>query len=104
MGYYRVNYDEDHWATLIANIKEMEITDRTHLIEETFRLAESGELSYDIPLNLTKELDEETHYIPLSALSKVLKEIKLYLSSSQYLAQFQVSHKSRKWIVAIVEI
>lgn len=92
VGYYRVNYENSVWDNLISYYTEFTTADKTHLLEETFRLAESGELSYDRPLALTNYLKEEINYIPWSVASTMLNQIKLYLGSSEYLADFKVNY------------
>ncbi|XP_031332735.1 glutamyl aminopeptidase-like isoform X3 [Photinus pyralis] len=79
VGYYRVNYSPAYWNVLAKNIKDMTISDKTHLIEESFSIAESGDLSYSIPLELTKYLENETNYIPWSVASSKLGGLKKYL-------------------------
>lgn len=92
VGYYRVNYEQSAWETLIENYNELSIADRTHLLEETFRLAESGHLNYSVPLNLVQRLKEETNYVPWSVVSTMVEQIKQYLSASKYLSNFQVNN------------
>lgn len=91
VGYYRVNYEAAAWDTLIENYNALAIADRTHLLEESFRLAESGHLNYSVPLKLVQSLKEETHYLPWSVASTMIEQIRQYLSASRYLANFQVS-------------
>lgn len=90
VGYYRVNYAASVWDTLIENYLELAIADRTHLLEETFRLAESGHLNYSVPLKLVQSLKEETNYVPWSVASTMVEQIKGYLTASKYLDNFQV--------------
>lgn len=90
IGYYRVNYEESQWNSLIQNIKDMSISDKTHLLEESFRIAEAGQLKYDIPLNMALYLINEDNYVPWSVAASVLTEIKNYLTTSEQLAQYKV--------------
>lgn len=92
VGYYRVNYELSVWENLIENYAQLAIADRTHLLEETFRLAESGHLNYSIPLKLVQQLKDETNYVPWSVASTMVAQIKGYLTSSKYLANFQVTN------------
>ncbi|KAL3279074.1 hypothetical protein HHI36_016588 [Cryptolaemus montrouzieri] len=88
-GYYRVNYPEDLWKELGANMLELPISDRTHLLEEAFSIASSGELSFKIPLELTKYLKDEINYAPWEVAStELLRTLKL-LKSSSYEHQFK---------------
>jgi glutamyl aminopeptidase len=78
IGYYRVNYDEGDWYSLMRNVKEFSVSDKAHLLEESFSIAQSGELSYEIPLKFTKYLVEEINYVPWSvASSKLLNTLQL---------------------------
>lgn len=90
VGYYRVNYEPSAWEALTENYNELLVADRTHLLEESFRLAESGNLNYSVPLKLVQRLKEETNYLPWSVASTMVEQIKQYLTASQYLANFQV--------------
>lgn len=89
-GYYRVNYEASVWEELISHYSEFTIADKTHLLEETFRLAESGHLNYRIPLSLVQNLKEETNYVPWSVASTMVEQIREYLTASKYLTNFQV--------------
>lgn len=91
IGYYRVNYVEDDWNTLSQNIKDLSVADKAHLLEESFSIAESGELTYKIPLSLTKYLVDETNYVPWSVASSKLTQIANYMETSQYHSEFKVS-------------
>ncbi|XP_019765987.2 glutamyl aminopeptidase isoform X2 [Dendroctonus ponderosae] len=82
IGYYRVNYKEEQWRNLINVYTSLPIADRTHLLEETFSIAEAGQLSYTIPLDLSKKLSEETDYAPWTVASSKLQGISTYLSGS----------------------
>ncbi|PAA88783.1 hypothetical protein BOX15_Mlig006779g1, partial [Macrostomum lignano] len=75
-GFYRVNYDLDNWKRLIdqliSNHTVFSPQDRARLLDDSFALASAGYLDYSIPLNMTKYLKNETHYVPWSsALSKI---------------------------------
>jgi glutamyl aminopeptidase len=89
IGYYRVNYVEDDWNTLSQNIKDLSVADKAHLLEESFSIAESGELTYKIPLSLTKYLVDETNYVPWSVASSKLTQIANYMETSQYHSEFK---------------
>ncbi|PAA90945.1 hypothetical protein BOX15_Mlig022581g1 [Macrostomum lignano] len=75
-GFYRVNYDLDNWKRLIdqliSNNTVFSPQDRARLLDDSFALASAGYLDYSIPLNMTRYLKSETHYVPWSsALSKI---------------------------------
>ncbi|KAK5650644.1 hypothetical protein RI129_001673 [Pyrocoelia pectoralis] len=82
VGYYRINYSPEHWNVLAANMEQMSISDKTHLLEESFSIAESGELSYGIPLELTSYLTKYTDFIPWSVASSKLGNLRKYLVDS----------------------
>lgn len=99
IGYYRVNYIEEDWKKLTENILSLEIPDRTHLLEESFSIAQSGDLSYEIPLTMTRYLINETNYIPWYVASSQLQQISKNMQTSQYDANFKV--KMRYFSVVI---
>ncbi|PAA88784.1 hypothetical protein BOX15_Mlig000299g3 [Macrostomum lignano] len=75
-GFYRVNYDLDNWKRLIDQLVSDHTVfspqDRARLLDDSFALASAGYLDYSIPLNMTRYLKNETHYVPWSsALSKI---------------------------------
>ncbi|XP_066157252.1 glutamyl aminopeptidase-like isoform X3 [Euwallacea fornicatus] len=82
VGYYRVNYEESEWLTLGNIYTALPVPDRTHLLEESFSIAEAGQLSYRIPLDLSRQLISETEYAPWSVASSKLQAIGTYLSGS----------------------
>ncbi|KAI5638874.1 peptidase family m1 domain-containing protein [Phthorimaea operculella] len=71
VGYYRVNYPLDMWEALIQQLKsksaQLTISDRAHLINEVFALAQSKRVSYELALNLTAYLTVEEDYVPWEA-------------------------------------
>ncbi|XP_028152016.2 glutamyl aminopeptidase isoform X2 [Diabrotica virgifera virgifera] len=75
IGYYRVNYPLDEWQNIINNYKLFSTGDRTHLLEETFCIAEANQLNYTIPLELTKKLKDEIDFTPWSVATSNLKDI-----------------------------
>ncbi|KAK9884995.1 hypothetical protein WA026_009224 [Henosepilachna vigintioctopunctata] len=88
-GYYRVNYPKNMWNQLGSIMNELPISDRTHLLEEAFSIAMSGEISYDIPLELTKYLKNENNYAPWKAASTDLLNIYKLLQSTKYVQQYK---------------
>lgn len=53
----------------MRNVKEFSVSDKAHLLEESFSIAQSGELSYEIPLKFTKYLVKEINYVPWSVIA-----------------------------------
>lgn len=76
------------------NFDALSNSDKVHLLEESFAIAESGDLSYAIPLDLTKNLINETDYVLWSVGSSQLQGIAKYLQTSQYDAAFKVENNS----------
>ncbi|XP_018321790.1 glutamyl aminopeptidase isoform X2 [Agrilus planipennis] len=88
VGYYRINYNRDLWDSLTRNFNSLTVADQTHLLEESFSIAEANLLDYSIPLNLTKQLQSETEYIPWTVASKKLRMLKTYLTDSLQYSKF----------------
>ncbi|KAJ8961758.1 hypothetical protein NQ318_021359 [Aromia moschata] len=82
VGYYRVTYPDQEWNNLFSNYESLSTSDRTHLLEELFSLAEAGRVEYSLPLNLTKKLEQEIDYTPWCVASSGLKNILKYLNGS----------------------
>ncbi|XP_076253121.1 glutamyl aminopeptidase-like isoform X3 [Rhynchophorus ferrugineus] len=89
IGYYRVNYEEAQWQNLIDIYNNLEVKDRTHLIEESFSIAEAGLLSYKVPLDLSRKLSTELSYAPWSVASSKLQTILDYLRESSQNTSFK---------------
>nr|CAD7267587.1 unnamed protein product [Timema shepardi] len=68
IGYYRVNYDPTEWKklsdVLYTDENVFKPSDRAHLLEDAFKLADSGLLDYETPLELSQFLEKETHFVP----------------------------------------
>lgn len=99
IGYYRVNYPVDVWNDLSSRYDSLSISDRTHLLEESFSIAESGQLSYEIPLELTRSIINEIDYTPWSVASSKLQGILKYLTGSESTQADAL--KVRKKVIAI---
>ncbi|CAG9864092.1 unnamed protein product [Phyllotreta striolata] len=82
IGYYRVNYPSSEWESLISHYKDLSVSDRTHLLEESFSIAEADQLNYKIPLDLTKKLIEEFDYTPWHVADSKLNALLKYLKGS----------------------
>ena len=82
VGFYRVNYDTSSWLRLINSLngKDFALIDevnRAQLIDDSLNLARAGYIEYDVALNLTTYLRQETSYIPWEAM----------MTASTYLSQ-----------------
>ena len=67
-GYYRVNYPAKDWSALTTLLARepsaLGHVDRASLLNDAFSLAESGHISYTVPLDLTNYLEQEVHLVP----------------------------------------
>ncbi|VDK47972.1 unnamed protein product [Anisakis simplex] len=67
-GFYRVNYNEECWNKIIDQLlhdyTKIDVRSRARIIGDAFALAEAGQISYDIPLNISAYLPSETEYLP----------------------------------------
>ncbi|XP_012524023.2 uncharacterized protein LOC105829586 [Monomorium pharaonis] len=71
-GYYRVNYDKEHWTKLINYLKNEDIqtiheTNRAALINDLMNLARAGYIDYKTVINATMYLEREDNYFPWQA-------------------------------------
>lgn len=68
LGYYRVNYESTIWEALIQQLKTepslLDVTDRAHLLNDAFALADASQLSYRVPLEMTAYLPDERDFVP----------------------------------------
>lgn len=67
--YYRVNYDENLWNSIIKQLRDgnhekIHLLSRAQLIDDSLNLARAGKISYRIPLEILEHLVNETDYIP----------------------------------------
>uniref|UniRef100_A0A2S2P8T3 Aminopeptidase n=1 Tax=Schizaphis graminum TaxID=13262 RepID=A0A2S2P8T3_SCHGA len=67
-GFYRVNYTEDNWLSLIKQLndspKDIHVLNRAQLIDDSFSLAKAGLLNYTIPMSIAEYLSKEDDIIP----------------------------------------
>ena len=82
-GLYIVNYplnDWKNWIKHLINSPEIVSTltpsDKANLISDSFYLARSGRLSYDVPLDLSQYLVNEENYTPWSIADSMFGPIK----------------------------
>lgn len=89
IGYYRVNYVDEMWdnfANLLnENVDVMSASDRAHILNDVFSLADADEVNYAIAFDMMSYLNAETKYVPwkvaatkLSALKRTLMYTKDY--------------------------
>ncbi|XP_037298110.1 glutamyl aminopeptidase isoform X3 [Manduca sexta] len=93
VGYYRVHYTNEMWQNLIeqllSNPTQLTISDRAHLLDDAFALAEAEILPYEIALNLSKYLVKENDYVPWEAASSILLDLSGRLLNSLAYEDFQ---------------
>lgn len=63
--------------------------DRTHLLEDTFALADAGELDYTVPLSMTRYLLKEKHFSPWFVAASKIKNIITLLESTSSVDKFE---------------
>lgn len=68
-GYYRVNYDVDSWARLVAGLRSenfdgIDETNRAQIVDDLLNLARVDYVSYDLALSVTKYLEKEDNHLP----------------------------------------
>ncbi|KAG7213582.1 hypothetical protein KM043_002837 [Ampulex compressa] len=93
VGYYRVNYEADVWDTLNNLLrhyhKRLSVSDRTHLLEDAFSMAAAGEVEYEVAMNMTAYLPQENHPVPWTVAASKLKNIDVFLSSTNFSMKFK---------------
>ena len=87
LGFYRVNYDIQNWKLIEKALKQpnhssIDPITRAQIISDSFHLSEAGYLKYEITLDLSRYLINETEYLPWStaltrnslwAISRIMK-------------------------------
>lgn len=66
-------------------------SDRTHLLEDAFSLADATELDYDIAMDMTAYLVNEAHFVPWKVAASKLSSINSLLTSTDLSTRFRVS-------------
>lgn len=87
-GYYRVNYEDENWKKiseyLVNNFKKIHVVNRANLIDDAFNLARKNLTNYQIALNLTLYLKNETGYIPWMSTFRNLNFLNNKISTSNH--------------------
>ncbi|XP_059047382.1 glutamyl aminopeptidase-like [Achroia grisella] len=80
VGYYRVNYTDAMWQKLVnllqSKSSQLTISDRAHLLNDAFALAEASAVSYGLALNLTSYLVVEDDYVPWATASHIFSALR----------------------------
>ncbi|KAH0560437.1 hypothetical protein KQX54_004577 [Cotesia glomerata] len=79
-GYYRVNYDEKNWQSIAnylnsENYYKIHYLNRAQLIDDAFKLADKGYVSYSIVFELMEYLRYETDSLPWATLFNNLHQL-----------------------------
>ncbi|XP_066210647.1 aminopeptidase N [Saccopteryx leptura] len=92
-GYYLVNYDEDNWrkiqAQLQANLLTIPVINRAQIIHDAFDLASARRVPVTLALSNTLFLAKETEYMPWQAALSSLSYFKLMLDRSEVYSSMQ---------------
>lgn len=95
VDYYRVNYDLRNWdllsKALILNHKEIDLHNRAQIIDDAFSLASMGLIPYRIPLKISQYFYKEMEYAPLKVMKDVYDSLKIKLTDTSTLKNFEVS-------------
>ncbi|XP_050293246.1 aminopeptidase N-like isoform X2 [Anthonomus grandis grandis] len=88
-GFFRVNYDIHNWNLLTQQLRrnpnKISVSNRGHLIDDAFQLANVGYLKYTVAFNLVKYLNiAEINYIPWYAALRNLEELRVIISNYEY--------------------
>ena len=105
-GFYRVNYPAADWTGLAALLRNrpgaLSPADRASLLNDAFSLAESGHLAYDVPLEMTSYLGQETNLVPwqtvyskLFSLRRLLEFTPAYPLLNAYIRDLVGDHYAR---------
>lgn len=99
-GFYRTLYDDKNWeliATQLQNDHSLvpSIT-RAQLLSDALNLARSGHMTYDVALDLTTYLDQETEYAPWAAALKAFSFIDARLAGIDTHQYFEVTSTTRR--------
>lgn len=88
-GFLRVNYDYHNWNLLSQQLRRnpnrIPVSNRGHLIDDAFQLANTGLINYTIALNLVKYLNiAEINYVPWYAALRNMEELRVIISNYEY--------------------
>ncbi|XP_037036998.1 aminopeptidase N-like [Bradysia coprophila] len=93
-GYYRVNYDNQLWNLIIEQLNgpqydRIHLLNRNQLIDDSFHVARSGRITFDIPLDIMNYLERETDFIPWDSADRALFLYNRWLLGSSVYDDFQ---------------
>ncbi|KAM5293329.1 aminopeptidase N [Ctenodactylus gundi] len=86
-GYYQVNYDENNWRRIQAQLRTdptaIPVINRAQVIKDSFNMATAQRLSVTLALDNTLFLIQETEYMPWQAALGSLDYFKLMFDRSE---------------------
>lgn len=75
LGKAALQYMSFYVYKIYVCLLQLTISDRSHLLNDVFALAEAQIVSYDVALNLSAYLDVETDYVPWETASSIFSEL-----------------------------
>ncbi|NXV17294.1 AMPN Aminopeptidase, partial [Cepphus grylle] len=86
-GYFRVNYNEENWDRLLAqlstNHQVIPVINRAQIIDDAFNLARAKYVNVTLALSTTRFLGQETEYMPWEAALSNLQYFQLMFDRSE---------------------
>ncbi|KAJ6662846.1 hypothetical protein lerEdw1_011050 [Lerista edwardsae] len=86
-GYFRVNYDQENWSRLMAQLENahqnIPVLNRAQMIDDAFNLARAQHISTVLALNTTRYLTKERDYLPWDAALSNLGYFKIMFDRSE---------------------
>ncbi|KAL3885283.1 hypothetical protein ACJMK2_025367 [Sinanodonta woodiana] len=94
IGYYRVNYEEKMWISIIDQLKRnhkvIHVVNRAQIINDAWNLASSGLVSMDVALGTLEYLTKETDLVPWVAGLQELHKLGLALQLTPAFGHLQI--------------
>lgn len=93
-AYYRVNYDNELWNLIVEQLNGpqyhlIHLLNRGQLIDDSFHVARSGRITFDVPLDVMNYLERETDHIPWDSAERALFLYNRWLLGSTIYDEFQ---------------
>lgn len=79
---------------ILLQQQQFSVSDRGHLLNDVFSLAESTQVDYATALELTRYLSGETEYVPWSVASSKINELKNKLYYTEFYSKYSVFGRS----------